>query len=123
MNDRPRGTINLRLDKRNVEICRRNDQSAGQRINTIIDRYAFLIATQRAAALGLFGENELDELALALKPIVARRHGAGELRQLWVAGLKNEDLQAQLRMMSSLEVLILAEELEGLSAPARSAPG
>jgi hypothetical protein len=110
--------ITLRLDKRNVEICRRNGQAAGQRINTIIDRYAHLIDTQRAIVLGRFSDLELDALTLALKQVTARRSSAAELRQLWIAGLDERsdiemDARAALVQMSTLEITVLAEALEG----------
>lgn len=108
------GSINVRLDKRNIAVCRRNGQPAGQRINTIIDRYAFMVDTLRARVLSVFGELELDELSLALKVLESRRSSAAELQRAWLAGMSDEsDTRALLLQMDPIDVVVLAELLEG----------
>jgi hypothetical protein len=111
-----RGTIQLRLDKRNVDIVARAGQSAGHRLNNIVDRYAFMVDTQRARVLGLFGEPELEALTLALKPVAAHRVSTAELKAKWALGLEADpDLRSEFLQLSPFDVIALVEALEGRS--------
>jgi hypothetical protein len=75
-----------------------------------------MVDTQRARVLGLFGELELDDLSLALKPIEAQRVSSAELKAKWLAGLaEGSDARALLALMEPIDVIVLAEALEGRS--------
>lgn len=104
----------LKIDPRNSQVLTRNGQPANQRLNNIIDRYSFIVDTQRARVLSMFGEDERRDLTLALKPLEASRGNSLDIKRRWLVGLpKVCEARDLLTEMSPIDTIVLLEALEG----------